>query len=189
MLDWFGLPGRISSVGFALSVQSATMNATVPMPLSCPDCEARMPEAAAFCPGCGRRMPATSITVATAKEKVGFLPENIAGALAYLTFIPAIVFLLRTPYGKNRFVRFHSIQCLLFWALGALVALALKVAGLLLFIIPVVGPLFTVLVLVLVGLAAVVVWLVLVVKAVQGEMFKLPALGNYAEQQADALQP
>jgi uncharacterized membrane protein len=164
------------------------MNATIPLPVSCPDCDARMPESAAFCPGCGRLMPAASITVVTAHEKVGFLPENIAGALAYFTFVPAIVFLLRKPYSKNRFVRFHSIQCLLFWASGALVALALKVAGLLLFIIPVVGPLFTVLALVLVGLAAVVVWLVLVVKAMQGEMFKLPALGNYAEQQADAVQ-
>ena len=68
-----------------------------------------------------------------------------------------------------------------------LVALALKVAGLLLFIIPVVGPLFVVLVLVVAGFAAVAVWLVLVVKALQGEMFKLPVLGDYAEQQVDAL--
>jgi len=186
MLDWWGLPAWISALDL-LAVQCATMNATIPLPVSCPDCEARMPEAAVFCPGCGRRMPAASVTVATTKEKLGLLPENIAGALAYLTFIPAIVFLLREPHSKNRFVRFHSIQCLLFWASGALVALALKVAGLLLFIIPVVGPLFTVLVLVLVGLAAAVVWLVLVVKAVQGEMFKLPALGNYAEQQANAV--
>ena len=61
------------------------------------------------------------------------------------------------------------------------------VAGLLLFVIPVVGPLFTVLVLVIVGLAAVAVWLVLVVKALRGEMFKLPVLGDYAEQQANTL--
>ena len=124
---------------------------------------------------------------ARAQGKIGFLPENIAAALAYLTFIPAIVFLTVEPYKKNRFVRFHSVQCLLFWAAGVLVALALKVAGLLLFIIPVVGPLFVVLVLVVAGLAAVVVWLVLVVKALQGEMFKLPVLGDHAEQQADAL--
>jgi uncharacterized membrane protein len=164
------------------------MNATIALPVSCPDCEARMPEAAAFCPGCGRRMPTASTTVGAAPAKVGFLAENIAGALAYLTLIPAIVFLLRTPYSGNRFVRFHSIQCLLCWATGAIVALALKVASMLLFIIPFVGPLFTVLVLVIAGLAGVAVWLVLVVKAMQGEMFKLPVLGEYAEQQANAFQ-
>jgi uncharacterized membrane protein len=147
-----------------------------------------MPDVAAFCPGCGRRMSAAApANTTTAPAKIGFLAENIAGALAYFTFIPAIVFLLRDPYSKNRFVRFHSVQCLLFWAAGGLVALALKVAGLLLFVIPVVGPLFTVLVLVIVGLAAVAVWLVLVVKALRGEMFKLPVLGDYAEQQANTL--
>lgn len=123
-----------------------------------------------------------------AKEKVGLLAENIAGALAYLTIIPAIVFLLREPYRRNRFVRFHSVQCLLLGATGALAALALKVGSMLLFIIPFVGPLFTVLVLVIVGLGAVAVWIVLVVKALQGEMFKLPALGEYAEQQASVFQ-
>ncbi len=117
---------------------------------------------------------------------IGFLPENVAGALAYMTFVPAIIFVLREPYRGNRFVRFHSVQCLLLWATGALVALALKVASMLLFVIPIVGPLFTVLVLVIVGLGAAAVWMVLVVKALQGEMFKLPLLGNYSEQKANA---
>ena len=56
--------------------------------------------------------------VERAQGKVGFLTENLAGALAYLTFIPAVVFLVVEPYKKNRFVRFHSVQCLLFWAAG-----------------------------------------------------------------------
>jgi uncharacterized membrane protein len=68
------------------------------------------------------------------------------------------------------------------------VTLALKVASMLLFVIPFVGPLFTVLVLVIVGLGAVAIWMVLVVKALQGEMFKLPVLGDYAEQQANAVE-
>jgi uncharacterized membrane protein len=65
------------------------------------------------------------------------------------------------------------------------VALALKVASMLLFVIPFVGPLFTVLVLVIVGLGAMAIWMVLVVKALQGEMFKLPVLGDYAAHQAN----
>jgi uncharacterized membrane protein len=35
-----------------------------------------------------------------------------------------------------------------------------------------------------IGLAAVVVWLVLIVKALQGEAFKLPVLGEFAEHMA-----
>ena len=119
-----------------------------------------------------------------AQGKVGALPEPIAGALAYFTFIPAIVFLFLEPYKKNHFVRFHSIQCLLLWGTGILLAIALKLAGLLLFIIPVLGPLLVVLVWMVAGLAAVVIWLVLVVKAFQGQAFKLPLLGDFAAQRA-----
>jgi uncharacterized membrane protein len=143
---------------------------------SCPHCAAQMPETAAFCPGCGRSMQTR------ASGKVGVFPENIAGALAYLTFIPAIVFLTLDPYKKNRFVRFHSVQCLLLWGAVILLAIALKLASVVLFIIPVLGPLLVLLVSVVVGLAAFVIWLVLVVKAFQGEMFMLPMLGEVAEQ-------
>lgn len=158
------------------------MDPTIPLPLACPDCAARMPDGAGFCPGCGRSMQITP----RAHGRIGVLPENIAGSLAYVTFIPAAIFLLVAPYNKNRFVRFHAIQCLLLWAVAILVAFALKLGGLLLFVIPVVGPLVLVLISMFVGLAALVVWLVLIVKAFQGEMFKLPALGDYSEQHANS---
>lgn len=122
---------------------------------------------------------------ARAQGRVGFLPENIAGALAYFSFVPAIAFLLFNPYNKNRFVRFHSVQCLCVWATGVLIVLALKFLGLLLFIIPVLGHLLAVLISVVAGLAAVVLWLVLVVKALQGEIFRLPVVGAFSEQHAD----
>ncbi len=155
-----------------------TMDSTnVPL-ASCPHCAAQMPETAAFCPGCGRPMYAET----RAHGKVGPLPESFAGALAYLTFIPAIIFLLLDPYRKNRFVRFHSVQCLLLWGAGILVSIAVKLAGVVLFLVPVVGPLLVVLLSTVVGLAAFVIWLVLVVKAFQGEMFKLPLLGDFALQ-------
>jgi uncharacterized membrane protein len=117
-----------------------------------------------------------------AQGKVGALSEPIAGALAYFTFIPAIVFLVLEPYKKNRFVRFHSLQCLLLWLAGILLAIALKLAGFLLFIIPVAGPLLVLLLSMVVGLAAVAIWLVLVVKAFQGVTFRLPLLGDFAVQ-------
>jgi uncharacterized membrane protein len=157
-----------------------TMDQTNVPVVACPDCAAQMPETAAFCPGCGRAMQ----TEARAQEKVGVLSEPIAGALAYFTFIPAIVFLLLEPYNRNRFVRFHSVQCLLLWGAGILLAIALKLVTVLLYIIPVLGPLLVVLVSALVGFGAVVLWLVLVVKAFQGVMFQLPLLGEYATRHA-----
>ena len=125
-------------------------------------------------------------TPARAQGTVGSFPENIAGALAYFTFIPAIVFLLVEPYSRNRFVRFHSVQCLLLWGAALVLGAALKIAGWVLLIIPVIGHLLVFLISVVVGLAAFVVWLVLVVKALQGEAFKLPVIGDWAERQAGA---
>lgn len=121
--------------------------------------------------------PETSV-----QGKVGPLPINLAGALAYFTFVPAIVFLFVDPYRKNRFVRFHSIQCLLFSGAVIVLTAALRLAGLVVFLIPLLGPLLVAVVDVVVALAAVLLWLVLVVKAFQGEMFKLPVLGDFAEQ-------
>ncbi len=151
--------------------------ANIPL-ISCPHCAAQMPNTAGFCPGCGRPRQ----TETRAHGTVGILPENIAGVLAYVTFIPAIVFLLVEPYKENRFVRFHSVQSLLLCGTEILAAIALKLASIVLFIIPVLGPLLVLLVSMVVGLAAVVIWLVLVVKAFQGEMFKLPWLGDFAAQ-------
>lgn len=150
---------------------------------SCPLCAAQMPETAAFCPGCGQSMHVEP----RAQGTVGPLRENIAGVLAYLTFIPAVVFLVLEPYKKNLFLRFHSIQCLLFWATGILFGIALKLASVVLFIVPVLGALLVYLVSGIVVLAAIVIWLVLVVKAFQGEMFKLPALGDFAAQYAGSI--
>ena len=128
-------------------------------------------------------MAEEQLATTRARGRVGLLTENIAGALAYVTFIPAIVFLVLDPYKTNRFVRFHSIQCLLLWGAGILLAIALKLASVVLFIIPVAGPLLVLVVSTVVALGIFVIWLVLVVKAFQGEMFQLPLLGEFAAQQ------
>jgi uncharacterized membrane protein len=122
-----------------------------------------------------------------AHGKVGPFPENVAGALAYLTFIPAVVFLVRAPYNRDRFARFHSVQCLLFWLVSISLAAAIRLAALILILVPIVGPLIVTLVSVVTALALVVIWAVLAVKALQGEMFKLPLLGELADRYADPL--
>jgi len=139
-----------------------------------------MPDAAAYCPACGGAMHSPERVQGT----VGALPETVAGALAYFTLIPAILFLLVEPYNKNRFVRFHSFQCLGLWLLAVVVGALLRIAGFVLFFIPVLGHLLVWLMSMVVSLAFFVVWVVLVVKALQGEMFKLPVLGDFAERQS-----
>ena len=107
------------------------------------------------------------------------MAENVAGMLAYFTIIPAIIFLLIEPYNRNRFVRFHSFQCL--FTAAALIVLHI-VLSIFVYIVPVLmfglsG---------LVGLAELALWILLVVKAYQHEMFKLPIVGDLAEKQAGA---
>jgi uncharacterized membrane protein len=138
-----------------------------------------MPDAAAYCPGCGRAMA----PVERAHGTVGALPETLAGALAYFTIIPAILFLLIEPYNKNRFVRFHSFQSLGVSLVALIVGALLRVVGFVVFFIPMLGPLLVWLVSGIVILAFFVLWAVLVVKALQGEMFKLPVVGGFAERQ------
>lgn len=139
-----------------------------------------MPETAAFCPGCGLAMQAPL----RAQGKVGVFSEKVAGALAYLSFVPAAAFLLLEPYKKNRFVRFHSLQCLFLSGAALLIAVLLKLLSRILFFIPIIGHLLAFLIAVVVCLAAAAIWVVLVIKALQGEAFKLPVLGDFAEQQA-----
>lgn len=119
-----------------------------------------------------------------ARGTVGVFPENIAGALAYITVIPAIVFLLIDPYRRNRFVRFHALQCLFLWLSLFLIAAVMRVLEPAIFLIPSFGYLLFLLIAMVVTLGAFVIWLVLVIKALQGEGFKLPVVGELAERQA-----
>jgi uncharacterized membrane protein len=109
------------------------------------------------------------------------LTDNVAGALAYVTIIPAIVFLVIEPFNKKKFVRFHSFQCIFF----AVAWTALWIVLNIIVHIPVLGW-ATALLWPLVGLAGFVIWIVLVLKAYQGQMFKLPVIGDMAEKQAGA---
>ena len=142
-----------------------------------------MPDTAEFCPGCGRTMRSAQ----RVQGKVGALPETIAGALAYFTIIPAIIFLLVEPYNKNRFVRFHSFQCLGLWLAALITGTVLKLAGFVLFFIPSIGPLLVVLLSIVFVLGYFAIWLVLVIKALQGERFKLPVIGKFADQQTASI--
>ena len=143
----------------------------------------------AFCPTCGMQIAdgatcpkcagaAAQSTIAVVPAAAG-LTDNVAGALAYVTIIPAIVFLVLEPFNKKRFVRFHSFQCIFFTIAWVVLEVALSIIG----HIPLLGWV-TLVLWPLVGLAVFVIWLILVLKAYQGQMFKLPVIGDIAEQQA-----
>ncbi len=123
-------------------------------------------------------------TTPRATGTVGILPVRVAGALAYVTFLPAIIFLLVKPYDRNTFVRFHSIQCLAVWAVALVFVLVLKLASYIVFLVPIVGPLLIFVLSVLGSLAALFLWMALLIKAVQGELFHVPYIGSFAEQYA-----
>ncbi len=161
----------------------------------CANCGTQLADNVTFCPSCGKAQgqagagpaaaaqpaPQASQPPAYANTPAASAPlaENVAGMLAYFTIIPAIVFLLVEPYNRNRFVRFHSFQCL--FTAGALIVLHIALSfvayALPLLMIPVYG---------LLGLAELALWILLVVKAYQHEMFKLPVVGDMAEKQAGA---
>jgi uncharacterized membrane protein len=159
------------------AVQMETVSS---MTLSCPACAARMPETAAFCPGCGIAMKESQ----GAKGKIGVFPENIAAVLAYLTFIPAVIFLASRPYRRNLFLRFHAVQCLFYCAAVTFAAAGIRLVGFLLGMIPIIGPLVVALLYILGPVATIILWAVLCVKALRGEQFKLPVLGDLAEKYA-----
>ena len=148
--------------------------------LSCSQCGAQMPDISAFCPACGKPVAAAE----PAAVATGGLSDHILGALAYLTFIPAIIFLLVEPLKRNRFIRFHSFQCIFLWAAGLLLAIPLKLAFLVLLLIPMLGQLIVLLTSMVLSLGCLILAIVLLVKALQGEMFKLPFIGDQAEKQA-----
>jgi uncharacterized membrane protein len=132
----------------------------------------------ATCPKCaaGAGQAAGAVVPAAAG-----LTDNVAGALAYVTIIPAIVFLVLEPFNRRRFVRFHAFQCLFFAAAWTVLWIGLSFVA----HIPFLGW-ATVLLWPLFSLAGFVIWLILVLKAYQGQMFKLPVIGDMAEQQAGA---
>jgi uncharacterized membrane protein len=92
------------------------------------------------------------------------IQANIAGLLCYvLGWVTGIIFLIIEK--DSKFVRFHAWQSII--TFGALTVLSF---------IPVVN--------LFVGIVSLILWVVLMVFAYQGKMWKVPVAGNIAEQQA-----
>lgn len=110
------------------------------------------------------------------------LSDNAAGAIAYLTFIPAIFFLIAEPYNRNSYVRFHAWQSILLSVAAIAVDLLLGFALVFAFMF---SPYLHLAAWQVIRVLWLAVWLVCVVSAAQGKRFKLPVIGTLAEQQAN----
>jgi uncharacterized membrane protein len=141
----------------------------------CPTCGTQIADGAA-CPKCAA---GAGPTASPSTPAAAGLTDNVAGALAYVTIIPAIVFLVLEPFNRKRFVRFHAFQCLFFAIAWTVLWIGLSFIA----HIPFLGW-ATVLIWPIVSLVGFIIWLILVLKAYQGQMFKLPIIGDMAEQQA-----
>lgn len=109
------------------------------------------------------------------------LSDRTAGGLAYITAIPAVYFLLAHPYNKRPFIRFHAWQAI--YLLIACVVISI-VLGLVTNHVPFLGFLqfdhFP-----LVSLVMVVVWIVVLMKAFNGERYRLPIIGHLADRRVE----
>jgi uncharacterized membrane protein len=141
----------------------------------CSHCASEMPEISAFCPGCGRSTHQDAEYLSASDTH-----EALLGALAYLTFVPAVLFLAIPAFKNKPFVRFHAWQSVFFAGVTLVLGLAMRLIFAILSVVPFVGFLFAWLSVGLVFLAVVVLWAVLVVKAGQGQAYELPWLGQFA---------
>ncbi len=149
----------------------------------CSECGTQVADGVQFCTSCGKPIGARADAAAPASAAAaGGLADNVAGLLAYLTIIPAIIFLVIEPFNKNRFVRFHAFQCLFLAATGIAIGIIFMILG----FIPFLG-LLMIPVSFLVWIGFIVVLILCMIRAYQGQKFKLPIIGDLAEKQANAV--
>ena len=97
--------------------------------------------------------------------------ENLMAALSYLIFfISGITFLILEK--RNQFIRFHAMQSTIAFGLLFIVIIVFS-------FIPFIGWVINS----ILWAAGVIVWIVAMLKAFSGEYYKLPYIGDLAEQQ------
>jgi len=102
------------------------------------------------------------------KSSLG-MEANIAALLSYLLgFVSGIVFYALEK--ENKFVRFHAMQAMVVFAFLFVLNIVAKM-------LPIIGWTIST----LLGIIGIIAWVVLMIKAYQGEYFKLPVAGDIAE--------
>ncbi|MGA3069753.1 MAG: DUF4870 domain-containing protein [Terracidiphilus sp.] len=110
-----------------------------------------------------------------------YFTDNTAGAIVYITFLPAVVYLFLPPYNSRPYVRYHAWQSIF---LNIATFVTEVVVGTILGItVPHLPAGFIGLHLIwpAIDLFWLVIWILCAVKAFNGEEFKLPIIGALAE--------
>lgn len=111
-------------------------------------------------------------------QQVG-MSEDATCGLAYITFIPAIIFLATAPHNQNPKIRFHCWQSI-FLSIGWVALwICLTVVGM----IPGLNLLDIILV-PLLSLCFFVLWLIVMIQAFMGKSMKVPVIATFAAKQA-----
>jgi uncharacterized membrane protein len=152
----------------------------------CSVCGAQIADGTTACAACAGRV-ATAPPAPQATASAGGMADNVAGMLAYITIIPAIIFLVMEPYNKNRFVRFHSFQNIFFVVALIVCWIAFSILAMVLAFIPILGHLILALLWFALAIGSFVAWIIMLLKANGGQMWKLPVIGDMAEKQANAI--
>ena len=101
------------------------------------------------------------------------LDANVAATLAYAVgWVSGLAFLFFEE--ENKFVRFHAMQ-------STIVFGGLSLAWMIALSVPILGWIVAFLV---IPPVSAVLWLILMYKAYQGERYKVPGVGDFAEQRA-----
>jgi len=139
----------------------------------CSGCGSEVGAGVAFCPKCGKSVSEAAAGGGAAAGTAG-IEENVAGLLCYLGwFVTGLIFFL---IDKRPAVRFHAMQSMiLFGCFFVLQGVLWRIwfGGIIGTLVSLFGS--------LVGLLAAVCWIVCMVKAYQGQRFKLPVIGDLAE--------
>src|SRR5271163_1052023 len=147
----------------------------------CTKCGAAVADNAAFCPACGATQGAAAATTSPAVSSQTGMSENVAGLLCYLLgWITGLIFYL---IDKRPFVRFHAAQSIvvfgglniLSYVLGMFLGVSVLAHGW-------TGVGAGVVLIHLLHLLTFILWIFLMVKAYQGEKFRVPFAADLADQ-------
>jgi uncharacterized membrane protein len=144
----------------------------------CTKCGNMVADNVAFCPSCGTPQgTGVTITMAPAAGTQSGLSENVAGLLCYLLgWVTGLIFYF---IDKRPFVRFHAAQSIVVFGGLMVIRIVLSmmfVAGGAAGLSVGFGLLW------LVSILGLVLWILLMIKAYQGEKFRIPLAADLAEQ-------
>lgn len=146
----------------------------------CSKCGGEVNDGVAFCPKCGQAQAGGQVAHTSQGTQTG-MAENVAGLLCYLLgWVTGIIFFL---IDKRPFVRFHAAQSIVvFGGLHIINILLVFVFGAGLMMMGGMGTFgFGWAIYSLISLVALILWILLMVKAYQGEKFEVPVAAGIAK--------